>query len=96
MPSDQTCILEFHPKAAKEFNSLDNTQKVQILDKVEERLKNPFVQKDALRGDFAGFYKFKIHNLRIIYRVETTEKETVLVLLVVFIGKRDNDTIYKR
>jgi len=42
--------LEFLPSALKEWQKLDNSIKVQFKKKLSERLENPKVTKDKLRG----------------------------------------------
>ena len=42
--------LEFLPSALKEWQKLDNIIKVQFKKKLSERLENPKVAKDKLRG----------------------------------------------
>ncbi|WP_219809541.1 type II toxin-antitoxin system RelE family toxin [Campylobacter concisus] len=42
--------LEFLPSALKEWQKLDNSIKVQFKKKLSERLENPKVVKDKLRG----------------------------------------------
>lgn len=84
--------LSFHPKALKEWKGLSSAIKEQFKKKLAERLENPKVPKDKLSG-FADVYKIKLRSAgyRLAYKVED-EKVTVLVLAV---GKRENDEIYK-
>ena len=49
--------LEFLPSALKEWQKLDNSIKVQFKKKLSERLENPKVAKDKLRG-----YKMSIRS----------------------------------
>ncbi|MFA6197297.1 MAG: type II toxin-antitoxin system RelE/ParE family toxin [Sulfurimonas sp.] len=83
--------LTFHPKALKEWKSLDTTISEQFKKKLAERLINPKVPKDKLSG-FDDVYKIKLRTagFRLAYKVED-ESITILVLVV---GKRENNKIY--
>jgi len=86
-----TYKLTFHPKALKEWNSLDTSIGEQFKKKLAERLINPKVPKDKLSG-FDNVYKIKLRTagFRLAYKVED-ESITILVLAV---GKRENNKIY--
>ena len=83
--------LSFHPKALKEWQKLDTSIKSQFKNKISERLENPKVMKDKLIG-FEEVYKIKLKSAgyRLAYKVED-ENITVLVLAI---GKRENNKIY--
>ena len=82
--------LEFTESALKEFKKLDGSIRLQFRKKLKERLKQPRVQADQLRGE-KDAYKIKLRTsgYRLIYRVV----ESRLTVNIVKIGKRDN--IYK-
>jgi mRNA interferase RelE/StbE len=86
-----TYKLTFHPKALKEWKSLDTSIGEQFKKKLAERLINPKVPKDKLSG-FDNVYKIKLRTagFRLAYKVED-ESITILVLAV---GKRENNKIY--
>ncbi|OHD97098.1 MAG: addiction module toxin RelE [Sulfurimonas sp. RIFCSPHIGHO2_12_FULL_36_9] len=86
-----TYKLTFHPKALKEWKSLDASIGEQFKKKLAERLINPKVPKDKLSG-FDNVYKIKLRTagFRLAYKVED-ESVTILVLAV---GKRENNKIY--
>ena len=54
--------LEFLPSALKEWQKLDNSIKVQFKKKLSERLENPKVTKDKLRG-YEDVYKIKLRDV---------------------------------
>jgi len=66
-----TYSLEFHPKALKEWKSLDHSIKLQFQKKLKERLENPVVLKDKLSG-YENVYKIKLRNIgyRLAYEVQ--------------------------
>jgi len=84
--------LAFHPKALREWQKLEATIKEQFKKKLKERLENPRVSKDKLRG-FDDVYKIKLRasGYRLAYRVDD---EKILVI-VIAIGKRDKSKIYR-
>lgn len=83
--------LAFKKEALKNLEALDKPQKEQIYKKLAERCKNPKVPSALLRSELAGLYKIKIKGIRAIYQV----KDDQLILLVLVIGKRENDDVYR-
>jgi addiction module toxin, RelE/StbE family len=83
--------LEFLPSARKEWDRLGATLKQQFKKKLAERLKQPQVSADALRG-MPNHYKIKLRaaGYRLVYRVED-ERITVVVVAV---GKRERSEVY--
>lgn len=84
--------LQFHKKALKEWAKIDSKIKEQFKKKLKERLENPKVPKDKLSG-FEDVYKIKLRNagFRLAYQVKDEE----IVVIVLAVGKRENDKIYK-
>lgn len=90
-----TYNLEFHEAALKEWRRLDGSIKQQFKVKLAERLSNPRVPKAQLRGkDMRDVYKIKLRDAgyRLVYEVQD-QTVTVLVLAV---GRRDKDQVYRR
>ncbi|MGB5792492.1 type II toxin-antitoxin system RelE family toxin [Poseidonibacter sp.] len=87
-----TYKLLFHKKALKEWDKIDFKIKEQFKNKLKERLENPRIPKDKLSG-FEDVYKIKLRNagFRLAYQVKDKE----IVVIVLAIGKRENDKIYK-
>ena len=83
--------LEFLPKALKEWHKLDATTKVQFKKKLAERLENPKVAKDKLSG-FNDVYKIKLRNIG--YRLAYEVKDKEIIVLVLSVGKRENNSVY--
>ncbi|WXG59622.1 type II toxin-antitoxin system RelE/ParE family toxin [Campylobacter concisus] len=84
--------LEFLPSALKEWQKLDNSIKVQFKKKLSERLENPKVTKDKLRG-YEDVYKIKLRDVG--YRLAYQVKDDEIVVLVLVVGKRENNKVYK-
>ncbi len=87
-----TYKLQFHKKALKEWDKIDSKIKEQFKKKLKERLANPKVPKDKLSG-FDDVYKIKLKNagFRLAYQVKDEE----IIVIVLAVGKRENDKIYK-
>ncbi len=83
--------LKFLPSALKEWKKLDPTIQLLFKNKLKERLNNPKIKSDRLRG-FQNHYKIKLRSAgyRLVYEVEE-QKVTVLVISV---GKRDKFQVY--
>ena len=84
--------LEFLPSALKEWQKLDNSIKVQFKEKLSERLENPKVTKDKLRG-YEDVYKIKLRDVG--YRLAYQVKDSEIVVLVLVVGKRENNEVYE-
>jgi mRNA interferase RelE/StbE len=86
--------LEFHVTALKEWQKLDNSVKDQFKKHLEKRLSNPRVPSAKLHGDLDNFYKIKLQTLgyRLVYEVIDHK----LVILVIAIGKRNREEVYKK
>jgi len=84
--------LKFLPSALKEWNKLGSTVREKFKKKLSERLKNPEVPSDRLRG-FENHYKIKLRNsgYRLVYEVEKNE----ISVYVIAVGKRDRSEVYK-
>jgi len=83
--------LTFLPKALKEWKKLDTGISSQFKKKLIERLENPRVAKDKLRG-FDDVYKIKLRNLgyRLAYKVDDNE----IMIVVIVVGVRDKNRVY--
>jgi mRNA interferase RelE/StbE len=87
-----TYELNFHPEALDEWRKLDNSVRVQFKRKLAERLENPRVPGSQLSGQKDRF-KIKLRNagFRLVYEV----RDQQLVVLVVAVGKRERNTVYR-
>ena len=86
--------LEFHVLALKEWQKLDNSVKNQFKKQLEKRLPNPRVASARLHGDLDNFYKIKLKSIgyRLVYEIIDHK----LVILVIAVGKRDQEEVYKK
>lgn len=84
--------LEFKPQALKEWHKLDTNIKAQFKKKLKERLENPKVPKDKL-SSFENVYTIKLKTLGYRLAYEVIDERVIILVLVV--GKRENDAIYK-
>jgi mRNA interferase RelE/StbE len=85
--------LAFEDTARAEWDALDGSVKEPLRKALKARLENPHVAGNALRGDLIGCYKIKLRKqgYRLIYKV----LDTKLIVLVIAVGKRDKDAVYK-
>lgn len=75
------------------MEKLDSSIQGQLKKKLKDRLKNPHVPASQLYG-FDNHYKIKLRasGYRLVY--EIIEKE--IVVLVIAVGKRDKNLVYKK
>jgi mRNA interferase RelE/StbE len=85
--------LEFLEEALNDWNALDGSVKATFKKQLEKRLQSPHVLGDALPRELLGCYKIKLRKqgYRLIYIVE----DAVLIVLVVAVGKREDDAAYE-
>ena len=86
-----TYNLDFHPEALKEWEKLNSTIRVHLKKKLKERLENPRVPKDKLSG-YGNVYKIKLRSIG--YRLAYEVQDEVILVLVLSVGKRENNSIY--
>ena len=86
--------LEFHVLALKEWQKLDSSIKEQFKKQLQKRLLNPRSASAKLHGDLDNFYKIKLRAVgyRLVYEVIDHK----LVVLVIAVGKRDQDAVYRK
>lgn len=84
--------LAFLDEALKDWRKLDNVTRDQFKSKLKERLNNPRVPSARLYGAKER-YKIKLRNAgyRLVYQVRDQE----LLVLVVAVGKRERNEVYK-
>ena len=85
--------VEISDVAEKQIRKLDKPVQKRILDWLDDRIegcKNPRHFGEPLKGDFAGFWRYRIGNYRVICEINDN-KVTVLVLTI---GHRQQ--VYKR
>ena len=84
--------LEFRAEALKEWRALGANVREQFKKKLSERLVNPHLPSARLSG-MPNCYKIKLRaaGYRLIYQVE----DDVLIIVVVAVGRRDRNAVYK-
>ena len=84
--------LAFREEALKEWRKLDHTIREQFKARLVERLENPRVPSASLVGH-KDRYKIKLRSVgyRLVYEVRDQE----LIVLVVAVGKRERNAVYK-
>jgi mRNA interferase RelE/StbE len=84
--------LKFVPNAWREWQALDGSIKQALKPLLVKRLQNPHVPGSLLHRELDGCYKIKLlkQGYRLVYLVE----DDVLVVLVLSVGKRENNAAY--
>ena len=84
--------LAFLDEALKEWRKLDNNTREQFKAKLAQRLHSPKIPSARLHGAKER-YKIKLRNAgyRLVYEVRDQE----LLVLVVAVGKRERNEVYK-
>ncbi|MGL5900302.1 MAG: type II toxin-antitoxin system RelE family toxin [Lactobacillaceae bacterium] len=93
MESEEGYQIEYFEQAKKDYKSLDGSQKV-IVDKAINKIKIYGMNcGENLHGDLVGCKKLKHRKagLRIVFR---SHAESVQIIEIVSIGKRDNLEVY--
>ena len=87
-----TYELAFLEEALKEWHKLDGSVREQFKNKLVERLKEPRVASAKLSGQ-TDRYKIKLRTVgyRLVYEVKQSE----ILVLVIAVGRRDKNEIYK-
>jgi mRNA interferase RelE/StbE len=87
-----TFSLEFLPSARKEWDKLGANVREQFAKKLRERLETPH-SPSARLSDMPDCYKIKLRaaGYRLVYRVDDGR----VVVIVVAVGKRDRNIVYK-
>ncbi|MHC9839768.1 type II toxin-antitoxin system RelE family toxin [Corynebacterium diphtheriae] len=78
--------MEFSPRAAKELRKLDRPVQKRIVAYLREisTLPNPQMRGKALTGNWAGFWRWRVGDYRLIVAIEDDR----VVIVVVSIGHR--------
>lgn len=84
--------LGFLEEALREWKKLDASLREQFKTKLAERLKNPRVPAAKLSGH-SDRYKIKLRSAgyRLVYEV----RDQLLIVIVVAVGKRERNAVYK-
>ena len=87
-----TYELGFLDAALREWRKLDSNTREPFKKKLAERLANPRIPAAKLSGS-ADRYKIKLRSIgyRLVYEV----RDDLLVVVVIGVGKRERDAVYK-
>lgn len=84
--------LGFLDEALKEWGKLDSTVREQFKAKLAQRLLNPRVASAQLSGHTDRFkIKLRSAGFRLVYEV----RDQQLIVVVVAVGKRERNAVYK-
>ncbi|MBA4142153.1 MAG: type II toxin-antitoxin system RelE/ParE family toxin [Nitrosospira sp.] len=84
--------LSFHPDALAEWKKLDAPVREMFKKKLTERLQNPRIRAVQLSGHKDRFkIKLREAGYRLVYEV----RDGVLLVVMVALGKRERNAVYK-
>lgn len=83
-----TWTIEFKSKANKSLQQLDKSIQIRIVDFLDNLAlqNNPRLQGKALTGQYAGLWRYRVGDYRIICNI----KDNQLTILVLQLGHRKN------
>ncbi len=86
--------VEFHPLVRDEdLPALDHAPRAKILKAIREKLTaNPEAYGERLRAELHGYWKLRVGEYRVIYEV----RKNLVTVLVLKIGHRRDDEVYKQ
>lgn len=85
MPDNQPYTLEITPEVRNDLRRIDNKNAQRIISKLRWLAENAAeVRHDALTGQWAGFYRWRIGDYRAIYELDHHGR----ILIVAVIGHR--------
>ena len=87
-----TYRLKFTVAALAEWKALDGSVKETFRKLLKKRMLQPHLPGSALKGPLIGCYKIKLRQQG--YRLIYTVQDEVLIVLVLTISKRENNTVY--
>jgi mRNA interferase RelE/StbE len=87
-----TYRLKFTVAALAEWKALDGSVKETFRKLLKKRVLQPHLPGSALKGPLIGCYKIKLRQQG--YRLIYTVQDEVLIVLVLTISKRENNTVY--
>ena len=89
----KTYEIDFLEDAQKEWRKLDKGVRLQFSKKLAERVQNPHIPSARLSG-MPNCYKIKLRSVgyRLVYQVE----DDVLIIVVIAVGRRERNEVYKR
>lgn len=89
---------QFLPEAKKDFDDLSGNQKLFVSKSIKKVMQNPLPSNEGgygkpLSGELSGLLKIKLkkEGLRIVYKLEMTEKG----MLVIVVGTRADEEVYE-
>ncbi|MCW8935835.1 MAG: type II toxin-antitoxin system RelE/ParE family toxin [Gammaproteobacteria bacterium] len=85
--------VNFLPEVYEDLKALGNAKANRVLKVIEERIQNGEPEKtgNPLRSDLKGYRRIRTGDTRIVYKVI----EDKIEVLVIAVGPRRNDEIYK-
>ena len=84
--------IEYHNEVKEDLKSIDNHDREIILKTIEKKLSfEPEKYGRPLRADLKRFWKLKIGDYRVVYKIEKAK----VVVIIVAVGYRRDFEVYK-
>jgi mRNA interferase RelE/StbE len=78
---------------SKDFKSVSHSDKRTILKNIHKKLTiSPFEYGKPLLGELKGYWRLRVGDYRVIYKI----KEDIVEVLVIKVGIRRDDEVYKK
>lgn len=86
--------VEFHPLVRdQDLPELDSSARARILKAIREKLTaDPEAYGERLRADLHGYWKLRVGEYRVIYEI----RKNIVTVLILKIGYRRDDEVYKQ
>ena len=90
--------VQFIPAALNDFKELDGSVRKDVIKKIDELEKKPFLGRklgEKYNIDLTGFFKLYVHSkkYRIVYRL--IDEKLIEIIEIWGIGKREKEEIYR-
>ncbi len=83
--------INYHPLVVKDLKRLDRHWVRKILQAITNKLgSDPEKHGQPLRADLKGYWKLRIHDYRVVYKIEKTQ----VVIYILHVGIRRNFEVY--
>lgn len=89
-----TWAVEFHPLVGdRDLPSLDGAGRARVLKAIREKLAvDPEAYGERLRAELHGYWKLRVGEYRVIYEI----RKKLITVLVLKIGYRRDDEVYRQ
>lgn len=77
---------------SEDFKAISNPEQLKILSDIRKKLTvDPHNYGEPLKGEYKGYWKLRAGDYRVIYKI----KKDIIEVLVIKVGIRRNEQVYK-